>query len=141
MYYQLSLLLWPAPNCRDEFLHPSFKFSGLWLKHDRYREQPWVRFKLEYLLYAETSDPAGPLICGNFPRTLNNAGFCPTIKVYNNATDYSIGPVQYISKTTIFVIFSFTFINFYRINGFGGRPVPLPYMMRGRGMYCAFCIK
>lgn len=57
-------------------------FSGLWIKYDKYREQPMVQFKLQYLLYAETSDPTSSLICGNFPRTLKTTGFCPTIKVY-----------------------------------------------------------
>lgn len=57
------------------------RFSGLWLKYEKYREQPRVRFKLQYLLYAETSDPASPLVCGNFPRTLKTTDACSTIKV------------------------------------------------------------
>lgn len=58
-----------------------FKISGLWLKYEKYREQPRVQFKLQYLLYAETSDPTSSLICGNFPRTLNTIDFCSTVKV------------------------------------------------------------
>jgi len=57
-------------------------FSGLWMKYEKYREQPMVQFKLQYLLYAETSDPMSPLICGNYPRTLKTTGLCSTIKVY-----------------------------------------------------------
>jgi len=62
-------------------------FSGLWIKYEKYREQPMVQFKLQYLLYAETSDPTSPLICGNFPRTLKTTGFCSTIKVYRVSCD------------------------------------------------------
>jgi len=61
----------------------TLSFSGLWLKHETYREQPRVRFKLQYLLYVETSDPISPLVCGTSPRALDaTSAFCPTLKVY-----------------------------------------------------------
>ncbi|XP_025420667.1 transmembrane protein 231-like [Sipha flava] len=64
-----------------------YRSNGLWLKYEKYREQPRVRFKMQYLLYVETSDPMFPLICGNFPQTLKTTGFCSIIKVIENDID------------------------------------------------------
>lgn len=75
LYVVITLLTFTLP------LLFCYRSSGLWIKYEKYREQPMVQFKLQYLLYAETSDPTSPLICGNFPRTLKTAGFCSTIKV------------------------------------------------------------
>ncbi|VVC26800.1 Hypothetical protein CINCED_3A003909 [Cinara cedri] len=64
-----------------------YRSNGLWLKYETYREQPRVQFKLQYLLYAETSDHTSPLICGNFPRTLQITDACSTIKVIEEDTN------------------------------------------------------
>ncbi|XP_050525505.1 transmembrane protein 231 [Daktulosphaira vitifoliae] len=58
-----------------------YKSHGLWLKYDKYLEQPEVEFKFEYLLISETSDPLVPLICGIYPEKVITTGFCPMIKV------------------------------------------------------------
>lgn len=79
---KLYIVLWFICNTVDYYF--TLHFSGLWLKYDRYRELPRVEFKLQYFLYAETSDPMSPLICGNFPQhfhTLETKGFCSAVKV------------------------------------------------------------
>lgn len=82
--YNSGGLLTVVANIKWKWLICCIMFTGFWLKHATFYEQPNIRFNGQYLLSALTNNMSEPIACTTFPEYYNkitNYDKCSITKV------------------------------------------------------------